>query len=66
MPSFKIFCSQIIYSFILLFIPFQTIQLLESGADINVTDETVITDKFSGGFKSSFQSDLVVCSNVIL
>ena len=32
-----------IYSFILLFIPFQTTQLLESGADINITDETVMT-----------------------
>ena len=38
-------CSHIIYSFILLFIPFQTTQHIESGADINVTDETVITGK---------------------
>ena len=34
-----------IYLFILLFIPFQTTQLLESGTDINVTDEMVITGK---------------------
>ena len=45
MPSFKSFCCQVIYLFILLFIPFQTTQLLESGADINGTDETVITGK---------------------
>ena len=44
-PSFKIFCSQVIYSVILLFIPFQTMQLLESGADINITDEMVKTGK---------------------
>ena len=42
MPSFKIFCSQVIYSFILVFIPIQTTQLLESGDDINITNEMVI------------------------